>query len=89
VSTADRPGLKHADVGHANFTYLCASVVLRLPQLEAERPPVPKLAICIMIAGTRGDVQPFIALGIKLKVRHRGYRGMQSSWFFATGMRTR
>lgn len=33
-----------------------------------QRPPVPKLAICIMVAGTRGDVQPFIALGLGLKV---------------------
>lgn len=32
------------------------------------RPPVPKLAIVLMCAGTRGDVQPFIALGLKLKV---------------------
>ena len=48
-----------------------------LAQLEAERPPVPKLAICIMIAGTRGDVQPFIALGLKLKVRHGSCRRLQ------------
>jgi hypothetical protein len=36
-----------------------------------QRPPVPKLAICIMVAGTRGDVQPFIALGLGLKARNR------------------
>ena len=61
-----------ADVLHAFPILVFAhSVVRLLAQLEAERPPVPKLAICIMIAGTRGDVQPFIALGIKLKVRNR------------------
>ncbi|KAK9830159.1 hypothetical protein WJX72_010056 [[Myrmecia] bisecta] len=32
-----------------------------------ERPPVPPLRIVIMIAGTRGDVQPFIALGLQLQ----------------------
>lgn len=32
------------------------------------RPPVPKLAVVLMCAGTRGDVQPFIALGLKLQV---------------------
>lgn len=30
-------------------------------------PPVPPLNICIMVVGTRGDVQPFIALGRGLK----------------------
>ena len=35
---------------------------------KSPRPPVPKLAIVLMCAGTRGDVQPFIALGLKLKV---------------------
>ena len=29
---------------------------------------VPKLRIVIMVAGTRGDVQPFIALGLRLQV---------------------
>ena len=33
------------------------------------RPAVPKLTIVMLICGTRGDVQPFIALGLKLKVR--------------------
>lgn len=37
-------------------------------QEAEERPPVPRLAICIMVAGTRGDVQPFVALGLKLQV---------------------
>ncbi|CAF1120384.1 unnamed protein product [Didymodactylos carnosus] len=33
---------------------------------------IPRLAICIMIVGSRGDVQPFIALGKELlKVGHR------------------
>ena len=32
------------------------------------RPAVPPLNVVIMVAGTRGDVQPFIALGLKLKV---------------------
>ena len=32
------------------------------------RPPVPNLRIVIMVAGTRGDVQPFIALGLRLQV---------------------
>lgn len=36
-------------------------------QEMAQRPPVPKMSICIMVAGTRGDVQPFIALGLGLK----------------------
>ena len=35
---------------------------------EPSRPPVPKLAIVLMCAGTRGDVQPFIALGLQLQV---------------------
>lgn len=35
---------------------------------KTARPPVPKLAIVLMCAGTRGDVQPFIALGLQLKV---------------------
>lgn len=30
---------------------------------------VPRLAVVLMAAGTRGDVQPFIALGLQLKVR--------------------
>lgn len=38
-----------------------------VPKTEA-RPPVPKLAVVLMCAGTRGDVQPFIALGLQLKV---------------------
>ena len=29
---------------------------------------VPRLAVVLMCAGTRGDVQPFIALGLQLKV---------------------
>lgn len=29
---------------------------------------VPRLAVVLMAAGTRGDVQPFIALGLQLKV---------------------
>lgn len=40
----------------------------------AERPPVPKLSICIMVAGTRGDVQPFIALGLGLQVSNAACR---------------
>ena len=35
---------------------------------KPSRPPVPKLAIVLMCAGTRGDVQPFIALGLQLQV---------------------
>jgi len=31
--------------------------------------PIPCLTICILIVGTRGDVQPFIAIGKKLMVR--------------------
>lgn len=30
---------------------------------------IPPLNICMLIVGTRGDVQPFIAIGKKLKVR--------------------
>lgn len=29
---------------------------------------VPRLAVVLMAAGTRGDVQPFIALSVQLKV---------------------
>lgn len=29
---------------------------------------IPRLTICILIVGTRGDVQPFIAIGRKLMV---------------------
>ena len=32
------------------------------------RPAVPQLAIVLMCAGTRGDVQPFIALALQLQV---------------------
>ena len=32
----------------------------------------PRLTICILIVGTRGDVQPFIAIGQRLKVRDGG-----------------
>lgn len=31
------------------------------------------LNICIMITGTRGDVQPFVAIGMKLKVRQKRF----------------
>ena len=51
---------------------------LTAAQLEAMKPhqpgpaipPVPKLAVVLMCAGTRGDVQPFIALGLQLQVCH-------------------
>jgi len=33
-----------------------------------QQPPVPLLSIAMLVCGTRGDVQPFIALGLKLKV---------------------
>jgi hypothetical protein len=39
------------------------------PIEEVEGRDVPPLNIVIMIAGTRGDVQPFLALGLKLQVR--------------------
>ena len=41
------------------------------PKAETEnkmRPAVPNLRIVMMVAGTRGDVQPFIALGLRLQV---------------------
>ncbi len=38
------------------------------PQAVLPRAAVPKLAIVLMCAGTRGDVQPFIALGLELQV---------------------
>ena len=41
------------------------------PKADTEvklRPAVPHLRIVIMVAGTRGDVQPFIALGLRLQV---------------------
>ncbi|KAL0052666.1 hypothetical protein WJX82_005636 [Trebouxia sp. C0006] len=42
------------------------------PQAVLPRAAVPKLAIVLMCAGTRGDVQPFIALGLELqKYGHR------------------
>lgn len=45
-------------------------------QVEGKKPPhavppkaaVPKLAVVLMCAGTRGDVQPFIAFGLELQV---------------------
>ncbi|CAI5517138.1 unnamed protein product [Closterium sp. Naga37s-1] len=41
---------------------------------------VGKLNICILIVGTRGDVQPFIAIGQKLKVRRAGGKGRGLGW---------
>ena len=46
--------------------------------------PCPKLSIVILVVGTRGDVQPFLALGAKLKAEghrvrlatHADFRGM-------------
>lgn len=31
---------------------------------------VPKLKIAVLVVGTRGDVQPFLAVARRLKVRH-------------------
>lgn len=38
------------------------------PLMPQPRRVVPPLAIVLMCAGTRGDVQPFIALGLQLQV---------------------
>jgi len=38
------------------------------PPAVPPKAAVPKLAIVLMCAGTRGDVQPFIALGLELQV---------------------
>ena len=35
---------------------------------EAVKTAVPRLSIVMLVCGTRGDVQPFIALGLKMKV---------------------
>lgn len=35
---------------------------------DAVRTEVPRLSIVMLVCGTRGDVQPFIALGLKMKV---------------------
>jgi len=35
---------------------------------EIDQKPVPPLKIVMLIVGTRGDVQPFIAIGKKLQV---------------------
>lgn len=40
----------------------------KLPHAATPKAAVPKLAIVLMCAGTRGDVQPFIALGLELQV---------------------
>ncbi|KAK9836119.1 hypothetical protein WJX81_002671 [Elliptochloris bilobata] len=58
---------------------------LPLAHLPAERAPenVPALVLVLLVCGTRGDVQPFIAMGLKLqdaghRVRlatHSAYRG--------------
>ena len=51
---------------------------LQRPTADTEtklRPTVPNLRIVIMVAGTRGDVQPFIALGLRLQVS-----GSQMCW---------
>lgn len=31
--------------------------------------PIPKLQIAILVVGTRGDVQPFLAMAMRLQVR--------------------
>lgn len=36
---------------------------------DDEQQRVPPLAVVMLVCGTRGDVQPFIALGLKLKAR--------------------
>lgn len=35
---------------------------------EIDQKPIPPLKIVMLIVGTRGDVQPFIAIGKKLQV---------------------
>jgi sterol 3beta-glucosyltransferase len=35
---------------------------------EIDQRPIPPLKIVMLIVGTRGDVQPFIAIGKKLQV---------------------
>lgn len=37
---------------------------------ENDQKPIPPLKIVMLIVGTRGDVQPFIAIGKKLQVFH-------------------
>jgi len=44
-----------------------AGLELKEGKSTEERPPVPPLTVVMLVAGTRGDVQPFIALGLKLK----------------------
>ena len=42
---------------------------LPLAHLPTERPPedMPALVVVLIVCGTRGDVQPFIAMGLKLQ----------------------
>lgn len=38
---------------------------------------VPKLSIVMLVCGTRGDVQPFIALALKMKVSFKSHLAPQ------------
>ena len=44
--------------------------------------PLPSLSIVIMAVGTRGDVQPFISLGLKLQ--SQGHKGIASKKILAS-----
>jgi Glycosyltransferase family 28 N-terminal domain len=48
-----------------------ASEVAGTPALDEPPSHVPRLSIVIMIVGSRGDVQPFIAIGRRLAEQHR------------------
>lgn len=60
-----------ADIGHATLDfstdYVVAGADDEEPMEVTDLPYVPPLQVAILIVGTRGDVQPFIAIGKRLQ----------------------
>jgi sterol 3beta-glucosyltransferase len=67
-------GRVNIDVETSKKTISLASLPWRLPgckacnlnQNDRERPKVPRLNVLIQVVGSRGDIQPFVALGLAL-----------------------